>query len=176
MNWGPYYCDLEKILRRQTHVSLAWGSNCSESLAKTVQKISFLPHFSERIIWKIQLVPKNPWGNVNEPKNESRFTPSPKEPKLLDLAVPEGSPAHLCSLYLPESHLAGCHQQDPHSTTKGMTERPQVLGRKPKTKAKREGINKKRTKLKTLIYYVSAGSGFLTFLLKYSGSKFVFFA
>lgn len=136
MNWGPYYCDLEKILRRQTHVvSLAWGSNCSESLAKTVQKIAFLPHFSERIIWKIQLVPKNPWGNVNEPKNESKFTPSPNEPKLLDLAVPEGSPPLLpLPAWISLSRLSPTRSSFHHQ---GNDRESPSLGKKTKNKGKK---------------------------------------
>lgn len=87
-NWGPRD-DVKEIrpciFGMMLQLFRKPGKNCPENF--------LFPRFSERISWKIQSVPKNPRENAKEYKNGKFTLPSSQEnPKLLDLAVPEGSP------------------------------------------------------------------------------------
>lgn len=102
--------------------------------------MSFILHFSERIIWKIQF-PKNPWGNVDGSRNESKLT-SPK-PMMNQNPGFSSTWAHL-----PESQQAVTKTLIPPPGEEWGVPRSWEENKNIKKQTKREGISKKRTKLK----------------------------
>lgn len=97
-NWGPRE-DLKEInpciFGMMLQLLRKPGKNCPENF--------LFPHFSERIIWKIQSVPKNTRENAKEYKNGKFTLPQTTQNSWIQQYV---KGIHLSSFYLPEYQQA----------------------------------------------------------------------